>query len=172
MVACAETILDLDPAKTEITFTVHDRIHKIHGSFQLKRGSVHLDPDNGKVWGEIVIDVASGESGSGMRDRRMHKETLESEKYPEAIFTPDSIQGKLAPQGQSEIDVHGVLKIHGGDHELTLHLLVDGQSGQYTGSTRFTIPYVEWGMKNPGIFLLKVDSYVEVNVVVSASTHV
>jgi polyisoprenoid-binding protein YceI len=169
--ASAETAIEIDPAKTEINFTLHDMLHKFHGSFQLKRGSVHFDPDNGKAWGEIVIDVTSGETGTGIRDRRMHKEILESQKYPEAIFTPDSLQGKLEPQGQSAVDVHGALKIHGDDHELTLHFLVDGSSGQYTGSTTLAIPYVEWGMKNPSTFLLKVDSIVTVNIVVTASAH-
>ncbi len=171
MAACAETAIDLDPSKTEINFTLHDMIHKVHGSFQLKRGSLHFDPDNGKASGEIVIDVASGESGSRFRDRRMHRDVLESERYPEAIFTPDTVQGKLEPQGQSALDVHGVLRIHGSDHELTLHFLVDGAAGQYTGSTTFSIPYVEWGMKNPSMFLLKVDTVVAVNIVVTASAH-
>jgi len=171
LASCAETVIELDPSKTEINFTLHDMIHKVHGSFQLKHGSLHLDPDNGKAWGEIVIDVASGESGSRFRDRRMHKEVLESERYPEAIFTPDSVQGKLESQGQSALDVHGILKMHGGDHELTLHFLVDASAGQYTGSTNLSIPYVEWGMKNPSMLLLKVDTIVTVNIVVTASAH-
>jgi len=171
LAASAETAVELDPAKTEISFTLHDMIHKVHGSFQLKRGSLHFDQDNGKAWGEIVIDVPSGESGSRFRDRKMHKEILESGKYPEAIFTPDSVQGKLEAQGQSTLDVHGVLKLHGTDHELTLHFLVDGGAGQYTGSTNFSIPYVEWGMRNPSNFLLRVDSIVAVNIVVTASAH-
>jgi polyisoprenoid-binding protein YceI len=171
LTASADTTIDLDSSKTEISFTLHDMIHKVHGSFQLKRGGLHFDPDTGKASGEIVIDVTSGESGSGFRDRRMHKEILESQKYPEAIFTPDSVQGKLEPQGQSALDVHGVLKIHGDDHEMTLHILVDANSGQYTGSTNFTIPYVEWGMKNPSLFLLKVDSIVTVNILVTASAR-
>jgi len=169
--ACAEKSVELDASKTEISFTLHDMLHKVHGSFQLKRGRLQFDPESGKASGEIVIDVTSGESGSRIRDRRMHKEILESQKYPEAIFALDSVQGKLEPQGPSALDVHGVLKIHGGDHEMTLHFLVDANSGQYTGSTQFAIPYVEWGMKNPSILLLKVDTIVEFNVVVTASAQ-
>lgn len=167
----AETVIELDPSKTEVTFTLHDMIHKVHGSFQLKRGTLHLDPDSGKASGEIVVDVTSGETGGRFRDHRMHKEVLESEKYPEAVFSPDSVQGKLEPQGESTLDVHGTLKIHGADHEMTLHFLVDASAGQYTGSTHFSVPYVEWGMKNPSILLLKIDTVVEVNLVVTAAIH-
>src|SRR5271155_3775001 len=99
LASCAETVIELDPSKTEIDFTLHDMIHKVHGSFQLKRGTLRFDPDTGKASGEIVVDVTSGETGGRFRDRRMHKEVLESEKYPEAIFAPDYVTGKLEPQG-------------------------------------------------------------------------
>jgi polyisoprenoid-binding protein YceI len=135
--------LDLDPAKTSVQFTLHDVLHTVHGTFQLKSGSIRFDPDSGKASGEIVVDVTSGASGSEARDRRMHKEILQS---------------------QSQMDVHGVLKIHGADHELTMHFQVECTGGQYAASTHFVIPYVEWGMKNPSTFLLKVDKTVDVDI--------
>lgn len=162
--AASMASLDLDPAKTEIHFTLHDPLHTVHGTFKLKRGSIHFDPDSGKASGEIVIDVASGESGSGARDKRMHKEILESQRFPEAIFTPDRVDGKLPNQGPSQMDVHGIFKIHGADHELTLHFQVENTDGRFTASTQFSIPYVEWGMKDPSNFLLKVDKTVEIEI--------
>ena len=162
----ADTVLELNPAKSEIAFTVSDTLHTVRGTFKLKRGSIRFDPESGKASGEIVIDVPSGASGSGMRDRRMQKEILESQKYPEAVFSPDHVDGHL---GQPEVDVHGKLNIHGADHELTLHFKVMAEGGQYTASTHFTIPYVQWGMKNPSNFMLKVGDRVEVDVKAAAS---
>jgi polyisoprenoid-binding protein YceI len=156
--------LDLDPAKTDIQFTLHDVLHTVHGTFKLKRGSASFDEGSGKASGAIVVDVASGASGNNSRDHRMHKEVLESQRYPEATFTPDRIDGKLAPEGPSQIDVHGLFNIHGADHELTLHFLVEREGGQYTASTHFTIPYVQWGMKDPSNFLLKVDKTVDLDI--------
>jgi len=160
----AATTFDLDSAKTQIDFTLHDPLHTVHGSFDLKRGSMQLDPETGKVSGEMVIDVTSGISGNGSRDKRMHKEILESQKYPEAVFTPDSMRGKIEPQGTSEIDVHGNLRIHGADHELTIHFQVQANGNQFTATGHFLIPYVKWGMKNPSNFLIKVDDKVEMDV--------
>jgi polyisoprenoid-binding protein YceI len=154
----ADTVVELNPARTEIAFTLSDPLHTVHGTFKLKRGSIRFDPETGKASGEIVIDVPSGASGSGMRDRRMHKDILESQKYPEAVFTPDRVNGRL---GQPEVDVHGKINIHGADHEMALHFKV---SADGTASTHFTIPYVQWGMKNPSNFLLKVGDTVEVEV--------
>lgn len=160
----ADTVLELNPAKTEIAFTVSDTLHTVHGAFKLKRGSIRFDPETGKASGEIVIDVPSGASGSGMRDKRMQKEILESQKYPEAVFTPNHVDGRPAAQGASEVDAHGTIRIHGADHELTLHFKVVAEGGQYTASTHFTIPYVQWGMKSPSNFLLKVEDKVEIDV--------
>src|ERR1700683_3195973 len=89
--SAADTVLELTPSKTEIGFTVSDTLHTVHGTFKLKRGSIRFDPETGKASGEIVIDVPSGASGSGMRDKRMHKDILESQKYPEAVFVPDKV---------------------------------------------------------------------------------
>jgi len=169
--AFSETDLDLDPAKTEIAFTLHDPLHTVHGTFKLKRGTLHLDPEHGKASGEIVVDAASGQSGSSARDGRMHKEILESKKYPDATFAADSMQGKLEPSGASQIDVHGAFTIHGAAHELTLHFQVTANSGQYSGTTHFDIPYVAWGMKDPSNFLLKVEKKVEMDVKTAATAH-
>ena len=165
------TSLDLDPGKTEIQFTLHDVLHTVRGTFQLKRGSIHFDPDSGKASGEIVVDVTSGASGSDARDRRMHKDILQSQRYPEAVFIPDRVDGKLAPQGSSQIDLHGVFKIHGADHELVLHFQVDRAGDQAIASAHFSIPYVEWGMKDPSNFLLKVGKTVEMDIRLTADAR-
>lgn len=167
--AAAETVFELDPGRSVVEFTLHDPLHTVHGTFKVKRGNIHLDSEVNKASGQIIVDVTTGDSGSSARDHRMHKDILESQKYPEAVFTPDRMNGRLAPEGQSEIDVHGIFRMHGADHELTLHFQVQAQSDNYTATGRFTIPYVKWGMKNPSNFLLKVDDKVEMGVRVVAA---
>src|SRR3954452_22786179 len=71
----------LDPAQTKVNFTVDSTLHTVHGDFHLKRGSIQFDNNSGAVAGELVVDSASGESGSDGRDKRMHKDILESPKY-------------------------------------------------------------------------------------------
>jgi len=161
---CSGASFNLDPAKTEVHFTLHDVLHTVHGTFQLKRGGIEWDPGTGKASGEVVVDVTSGASGSNARDHRMHKEILESRKYPEAVFAPDHVEGQIAEQGESQVDVHGMFRIHGAEHELVMHFVVEAASGQYSATAHFTIPYVKWGMKNPSNFLLKVDDHVEMDI--------
>jgi len=57
-----------------------------------------------------------------------------------------------------------MFKIHGAGHEFSMHFEVKPDGNNYTASTRFTIPYVQWGMKSPSNFLLKVDDKVTVDV--------
>lgn len=160
----AEKAIELDPARTSVNFTLGDALHTVHGSFKLKRGSVKFDSSTGLASGEIVVDVASGESGSGARDKRMHKEILESSHYPEAVFTPDHVSGELAANGESQLDLHGTFQIHGASHEMTFHFRAEVKGEEVVTSTSFTIPYVQWGMKNPSNFLLKVSDKVEMSV--------
>jgi polyisoprenoid-binding protein YceI len=162
--AAAERTVELDPARTIITFTLGDVLHTVHGTFKLKRGLITFDSSTGNASGEIVVDVASGNSGGGTRDKRMHKEILESARYPEAVFTVDRVSGDLAPRGASELDVHGAFQIHGASHEMTLHFRAEVNGAEVASSTGFTIPYVQWGMKNPSNFLLKVSDKVEMNI--------
>jgi polyisoprenoid-binding protein YceI len=162
--AAAENTIELDPARTTINFTLADVLHTVHGTFKLKRGSITFDSSNGKASGEIVVDVASGNSGGGTRDKRMHKEILESARYPEAVFTADRVSGELAPRGPSELDVHGAFQIHGASHEMTFHFRANVNGNDVASTTGFTIPYVQWGMKNPSNFLLRVSEKVEMNI--------
>ena len=39
-------------------------------------------------------------------------------KYPEIVFRPDRVDGKVAAEGRSEVQVHGVFAIHGVEHEM------------------------------------------------------
>ena len=145
----AEHTLQLTPENTKIEWTLGDVLHTVHGTFKLKRGSITFDPDTNKASGEVVVDVASGDSGSGLRDKRMHSNILESSKYPDAVFTPDHIDSKLSA-------LHGTLRIHGASHEITMKVQAA------TGDITFEIPYVAWGMKDPSTFILKVEKTVAV----------
>jgi polyisoprenoid-binding protein YceI len=163
------TVLQFDPAHTAVKFTLGDVLHTVRGSFQIKRGEVQFDPSLGNVAGEIVIDARSGVSGNGMRDRKMHKEVLESERYPEIIFRPDRIEGSVAAQGKSSVKVHGIFRLHGTDHEILVPADVEMAPDHWTAMVRFTIPYVRWGLKNPSTLFLRVNDSVEIDVAASGS---
>jgi polyisoprenoid-binding protein YceI len=94
----------------------------------------------------------------------MHAEILESQRYPEITFTPTKMTGKVELQRESSVQVEGILKLHGSDHEMTLTLPVQTKGNSLSARTHIVIPYVEWGLKNPSTFLLHVGDKVEVEV--------
>jgi polyisoprenoid-binding protein YceI len=159
-----EVALEMDPAQTKVGFTLPAALHTVHGSFALKRGSIRFDPVSGKVSGELVVDAASGNSGNGTRDHRMNQSVLESDRYREIVFRPDRVQGKVASQGTSQIEMHGMFAIHGAEHEIAIPLQVDAKDGVYSASGHFTVPYVQWGMKNPSTLFLRVSDKVDIEI--------
>jgi polyisoprenoid-binding protein YceI len=167
-VSSQETRLDLDPARTTVKFTLADVLHTVRGDFKLKHGSIFFDPMTGKMGGDLVVDATSGDSGSEGRDRRMHKNILESERYPEIVFSPDRVEGSVALQGNSQVHVHGIFKIHGASHEMTVPVQVQMNNGQATVSAHFIVPYVQWGMKNPSTLFLRVSDKVNIDITSSS----
>ncbi len=161
--------LDLDPARTSVKFTLGDVLHTVHGTFQLKRGSLDFEPSSGKISGEIVVDAGSGDSGSGMRDRKMNKEILETNRYPDIAFHPDRVEGSVASQGKSAVRVHGMFNIHGVDREITVPAEVEMAADHWTAMVHFTVPYAKWGMKNPSTLFLKVNDSVEIDLLATGT---
>jgi len=157
-----ELSLEIEPAQSKVEFTLGATLHTVHGTFQLKRGSLHFEPASGAASGELLVDARSGASGNDTRDRKMHKEILESERFPDIVFRPDHAAGKLMPQGISQMQVHGAFAIHGAEHELTTPVEVRVNGSRYVITARFTVPYLKWGIKNPSTLFLRVDDHVEI----------
>jgi polyisoprenoid-binding protein YceI len=156
--------LAIDPAQTKVEFTLGSLLHTVHGDFHLKRGTLRFDPQSGRASGELVVDAASGESGSPNRDKRMHAAILEITKYPEITFRPDRVDGRVSPEGKSQVQLHGIFAIHGEEHEILLPVTVDAAAGQYDVVGVFEVPYVSWGMKNPSTLMLRVNDKVEITI--------
>ena len=153
-----------DRAQTKVEFMLPSLLHTVHGEFRLKRGALVFDAASGKLSGELVIDATSGDSGNASRDKRMHAAILESAKYPEIVFRPDRIEGRVLNTGKSPVQIHGVFSLRGTDHEILVSAAVDAAGGAYEVTATFEIPYVKWGLKNPSTLMLKVSDKVEIRV--------
>src|SRR6266853_2344584 len=150
-----EIVLGIDPAQSKVHWTLESTVHTVHGSFAFKKGTLQLDTSTGKARGEIIVDATSGNSGNDSRDKKMHKDVLESVKYTEVIFRPDRGEGKIAPQGVFTVQVHGVLVLHGSEHELTVPVQAQFEGDHWTGSAKFNVPFIDWGLKNPSNFSIR-----------------
>jgi hypothetical protein len=159
-----EIVLNLDPARSSVHYTVSSSLHTVHGTFAVKHGTLHFDPTTGKAGGEVIVDAASGQSGNDSRDKKMHKEVLESSRFAEIVFHPQRIDGAVASQGASTVQVHGVCVLHGSEHPMDATVRAELKSDGWTGTADFKVPYNDWGLKNPGNFILKVEHVVGIEV--------
>ncbi len=159
-----DAVVEIDPAGTQINFTLGAVLHTVHGTFKLKRGIVRFDPATGHASGLVVVDATSGDSESSARDHKMHNDVLESASYPEITFAPQQVQGQVLPQGDFNIQVLGSLTLHGVSHPMTLAIQAHLAEGHLVGDAQFSIPYQNWGLKNPSTLFLRVSDTVDISI--------
>ena len=156
--------LAVDSEASQVTFFLKATGHDVHGTLYLQDGRLEVDPETGTVSGQLTIDATRAESGNAKRDKTMRKKVLESESHPLIVFKPQTFSGELPASGTSEIELHGMVEIVGSEHplDLTASFTADGDS--WTAEATFPVPYVEWGLHDPSLFLLKVAKTVEVSI--------
>jgi len=164
-----ELILHVDPTQSKLQWTLGSTLHTVHGTFALKRGAVQFDPASGRASGEIIADAKSGASGNEGRDKKMHREILESARYSEVIFRPVRIEGKVLAQGLSHVQVQGTFVLHGSEHEMNVPFDAELSGEDWKGRAKFGVPYIKWGLKSPNTFLLKADPVVEIELEMSGA---
>jgi polyisoprenoid-binding protein YceI len=155
-------VLNFDASASKVHYTVDSTLHTVHGTFNVKSGTIQFDPQTGKAEGEIVVSATSGESGNSSRDERMHKEILETWKYQEATFRPTQIDGQVSLTSPSDFRVKGIVNLHGGDHEVVALVHSEFNGDHWKGTAKFDVPYTKWGIKDPSNFLLKVKPVVNI----------
>jgi polyisoprenoid-binding protein YceI len=143
-VTAYEIVLELDPVQTQIHFTLPDVLHTVHGTFQLKSGTIRFDAATGRVGGAVIVDVASGASGSAARDRKMHKTFWRAGVIPRPVFTPDRVEGRFASEGVVKLQVHGLFKIHGTEREMMFQTRVETKGDQLDANLHSVMAYPQW----------------------------
>lgn len=159
-----EMVFQVDPAQSHVDFTLGDILHTVHGTFQMKSSAVDFDPQSGTASGAFVVDATSGQSGSKGRDKKMHKDILESAKYPEIRFAVQQFRGTVPANGTAQVQISGVMNLHGADHPFTATAPVQVSNGRASADVHFEVPYVQWGLKNPSTLFLRVSDKVDIEV--------
>jgi polyisoprenoid-binding protein YceI len=155
----------LEPGATAIRFTLGATLHTAEGSVKLERGALGFDADAGSASGEIVVDATSAETGSDSRDENMHRDVLESEKYPSIVFHAERLEVDRRDAASAEVRLVGSLELHGQRRPFTIPAKLAAKGPSRVGiSAAFRVPYVDWGMVDYSTFVLRVDRFVDVTV--------
>lgn len=160
----ADRVLRLDPVATHIDFFLGTPLHDVEGSFRLKSGEIRFDDEAGTASGEVVVELTGARTGNGSRDETMHQEVLESQKFPLASFRFERIEGRVPVSGRGEVKLTGSLDFHGAPHSMTVPASVTVDGERLTATAELVIPFLDWGLHDPSLFLIKVQRQVKVTI--------
>ncbi|MEI9979630.1 MAG: YceI family protein [Edaphobacter sp.] len=167
----AQQKLTLDPASSEVHFTLSDTLHTVHGTFHIQQGEIAFDPATGKSTGSIVVDALSGQSGNATRDHRMTDDELKASTYKTITFAPTSFTGTFNPAGDSTLQVHGTFTLLGTPHEIAVPMKLHATADQLQATGTFAVPYIQWGLKDPGTFMIHVNKDVQIDLALTGTLH-
>jgi len=146
----------VNPDASKVAFALTGTGHSVSGTFHVQSGSIEFDRVAPAISGSIIVAAGSGDSGDKGRDKNMNTQVLDVAHFAEVSFVPKSYQGTIAAGGDSTIQVNGVFTLHGAAHDLSLPMQIHIDGTSLTAKGHFTVPYVQWGLKDPSIFVLKV----------------
>jgi hypothetical protein len=119
-------------------------------------GMISLDSLGHVVSGasSIVIVLAGLESDKSRRDGFLRRRTLETERFPEAKLTVDSLTllpADLATAGEFEFTLYGALKIKDNFFPTIWEVSAVVEDGHMTGSANTAFTFAEAGLSKPSV---------------------
>jgi polyisoprenoid-binding protein YceI len=153
----------INPDSSNVGFTLGGSDHTTRGTFHIRNGSITFDRSSSKMSGSVVVEAGSGKTGNDKRDKKMGEQVLDAPHFGDITFTPASYQGRIASTGDSTIQVTGTFTLHGTPHPLTVPTQLHLDGANCTAKIRFIIPYVQWGLKDPSVFILRVAKEVDID---------
>jgi polyisoprenoid-binding protein YceI len=94
----------------------------------------------------------------------MRESVLEAQRYPEITFDPQHFTLELEKDGQFHAKLDGVLTIHGARHEIVTDVRGQLVGDNLTATAHFSVPYVDWGLKDPSVLFLTVAKQVDIDI--------
>ena len=152
----------VDPASSEVHFTLGASDGPVNGTFHVSSGEFTLDPATGAMTGTVTVDAASGDSGKKSRDKKMTNDQMKAQTYATVTFAPAKFSGQLKDAGDSTAQVDGTFTLIGQAHPISVPMTVHIEGDRFTATGEFTVPFVSWGMKDPSFMFLKVEKEVKV----------
>jgi polyisoprenoid-binding protein YceI len=134
----------LDPAHTEVGFTVRHFVSKVAGRFNQFDGDVSIDPkDHTTLTFSAKIQTASIDTNNERRDGHLRSsDFFDAETHPEISF-----KSKKVEKNGDKLKVTGDLTMRGVTKEITLDVAVLGFAGNKAGfEATGTLNRKDWGV--------------------------
>ena len=158
-----------DPSASEVKMMLKTNHEIVNGTFHLQSGTIEFDRTTQKMSGTVIVGAATGKTGNDSRDKKMNKDVLKVDQYATVTFAPTTFNGTLAPKGDSTIQVSGIFTLLGSPHQVTIPMQVHIDGGKASATAQFTVPYVQWGLKNPSFLMWKAENDVAIALTLNGS---
>ena len=163
------------------TFQSKAPLEKIVGTTSKITGYIHVNPEDitkGSM-AKFDLDLASIETGIGLRDQHMRDDYLETGKYPKATLKINKITAsdkKLQDKKSIKVNAEGTLSLHGvmkpvklNGVNLTYFKETKDTRGKMPGNLLhidggFVIKLPDYNIKVPRMLVLQLDENIKVNV--------
>jgi len=158
--------LAIDPAMSELAFTIKRPGETIDGVAREYGGEIALDPSDLSAGPSVVLTVraASLATGNRLRDRKMRGTHLEAERFPEIVFRSRSIQvgvEKPGAGGRAAL-VEGTLGLHGVERDIVVPVVIRYDNGILTAEGSVDLSYTDYGIPIPRFLWLVMDDTIKV----------
>lgn len=159
----AATRYRIEPGEpNEVRFHSEAPVESFEGSTDQVRGWIEVDLadlSSGARW-RVEVDMASLDTGIGLRNRHMRDNHLHTDEFPVAVFEGESDGAEwpaAIPRGGSTIlELHGTFLLHGVARERSLAVtLAHRDDGSITIETRFPVVLSQHDIPRPKFLMIK-----------------
>lgn len=126
-------VWQIDPAHSEVSFTVRHLMARVRGSFPSFGGTITVGDDPARSSVRAEIETTSVDTRNAERDKHLRSaDYFDSDKHPTALFESAAVR----EQEDGRYSVEGLLTIRGETRPATLDLVFLGVDGDPWGGTR------------------------------------
>lgn len=163
--------MSTDAGSVEFVATGWPSALKIHGKGTGPAGT--LTVTDHAVTGSLAVDLASLETGIGLRDRHLKEEYLQVDRYPQARLTLSHLDVRRLPEGATfgavAIPFEGTLLLHGVEKPVSGQARVSRNDSRVAVSAQFSISLGDFGVGVPKYMGITVAEKVDVKAAFSAA---
>ena len=177
----APTLFSIVPGEdgNQVSFLSKAPMETVEGKTDQATGSVSVDLEDLRAGCrvEVRVDLASIDTGIGKRNQHMRENHLETDKYPHAVFTADSVVATsgaaLAPGATATLTLAGDFALHGVTRRIEVPVTVtrsaDGRALDVAST--FDVKLADYEISRPKFLIMKLDEVQHVTVALTAHSR-
>jgi len=146
----------------QVVFTSKAPLETFKGRTDLVSGWVDWDPTDltAPLDGQVVVDLASLDTGKNKRNEHMRENHLETDRYPTARLRPVEVvaatPSDLPPGGNAAVRLRGAFDLHGVTRTLECDVLLRrDEAGGVTVTSAFPVLLSDHDIPRPKFLVMK-----------------